>query len=62
MENCLQNSKMESNFVTINKVPTKVITLGSKIEENPAKLIIVIPGKCYNFIGSITARWRKINT
>ena len=40
---------MESNFVTINKVPTKVITLGSKIEENPPKLIIVIPGKCYNF-------------
>ena len=47
MENCLQNSKMETNFVTINKVPTKVITLGSKIEENPAKLIIVIPGKRY---------------
>ena len=37
--------KMESTFVTINKVPTKVITLGSGIEDKPSKLILVIPGK-----------------
>ena len=34
-----------SLFIPIRGVPTKILTLGAKLDSKPKKLILVIPGK-----------------